>query len=307
MMPLGSWMFRPRASLTPSGLRLIDDVPGLRDRSGSGGPAWDHQGVPLAHGGHGLIEAGRGADPAGQPLVRVDGVRCDAEVFQCLSSWRQVLAVRGTTRPVDRVLGDWQPRLQSPSRDAQAIATALSIANGCAMPRGQVHLLVNEDATRSGILSLLTEVASRLQAESNLLIYFAGHGLDAGQDFHLLTHDAAKSQLERSSLSGADLEAVLSGSRAYGILIIIDSCEGGAFADHAPSIFRPLSRGAYRILLASSRPGQKSWENQDGSGPLFSMVLRQLLSGKTPVRNTSGAIYFSELQLGPNSGIQTLR
>ena len=43
-----------------------------------------HQGVTLAHCGHGLIQARPGAVGAGQTLVHVNAIRCDAELGECL-------------------------------------------------------------------------------------------------------------------------------------------------------------------------------------------------------------------------------
>jgi hypothetical protein len=205
---------------------------------------------------------------------------------------------------VDRVSGDWLAPLQAPSRDAAAIAASLIAEKGCAIPSEQVQLRVNHNAMRGPILEAIRDVVSRLGPESNFFLYFAGHGIDDGEDFYLVTSDAERTRLRETAISGSDLQTALVGCPANGICLIVDCCEGGAAADYAPSVFRRLPEGGYRILLASSRPGQLSWEKLDGSGTLFSSALQNILSGDIRVGDGSGAIYFADLVKGLDATIR---
>ena len=93
-----------QGELQPLGLQLIRDMPGIGNRSRQAVQLRHHQGVTLAHCGHGLIQAGPGAVGAGQTLAHVDAIRCDAELGECLPLRRQVLLVRGTTGVADGLL-----------------------------------------------------------------------------------------------------------------------------------------------------------------------------------------------------------
>ena len=84
------------------GLQLIGNVPGIGNRSRQAVQLWHHQGVALTHCGHGLIQAGSGAVGAGETLVHVDAIRCDAKLGERLPLCRQVLLVRGTTCVTDQ-------------------------------------------------------------------------------------------------------------------------------------------------------------------------------------------------------------
>src|SRR5262249_17767085 len=129
-------------------------------------------------------------------------------------------------------------------------------------------------------------------------------GIDDSHDFYLLTHDAEEGRLEESAISGGSLQTMLVGCRANGICLVVDCCEGGAAADYAPGVFRRLPQGGYRILLASRRQGQMSWERQDGTGTLFSSALQRILNGELTVDDGSGAIYFADLVKGLDSSIR---
>ena len=74
-----------QGELHPLGLQLIGDVAGIGNRPRQAVQLRHHQGVALAHCGHGLIQTGPGAVGAGQTLVHVDAIRCDAELGERLS------------------------------------------------------------------------------------------------------------------------------------------------------------------------------------------------------------------------------
>ena len=91
-----------QGELHPLGLQLIGNVAGIGNRPRQAVQLRHHQGVTLAHRGHGLIQAGPRAVGAGQTLVHVDAIRRHAELGECLPLRRQVLLVRGTTRVADQ-------------------------------------------------------------------------------------------------------------------------------------------------------------------------------------------------------------
>jgi hypothetical protein len=201
----------------------------------------------------------------------------------------------------DRVSGDWLPPLPSPSRDARMVADALTDTDGCAVPSEQVRCLCGPQATRHAVLLALQAAVARAGPEDSIYVYFAGHGISAEgapadtNDFYLCTSNAQQAQLAETALSGSDIQEALGEASCRGVLILLDCCEGAAFAEHAPAMFRKLRRGDFRILLSSVRADQRSWERADGGGTLFSNALVDVLKGKVVVGSTPGAIYFSDL------------
>jgi HEAT repeat protein len=173
--------------------------------------------------------------------------------------------------------------------------------NGCAIPRDQVCCLRDDQATREEVLEALKQAVARAGPEDAVYLYFAGHGVSTkpdpqgASDFYLCTSGAQPSRLAETAVSGADLERVLGPAACRGILIILDCCEGASIAEGAPSMFRKLRQGDFRILLSSVRADQRSWERADGSGTLFTNALVAALKANLLVGGTPGALYFSDL------------
>lgn len=107
--------------------------------------------------------------------------------------------------------------------------------------------------------------------------------------------DANQDQLEGTALSSNDIEQLLEPADCRAVLVVLDCCEGAAFAEHAPAMFRKLHRGEFRILLSSVRADQRSWERTGGGGTFFSNALIDIVDGRLTVGTVPGAVYFSDL------------
>ncbi|HYU99239.1 MAG TPA: caspase family protein [Pyrinomonadaceae bacterium] len=121
--------------------------------------------------------------------------------------------------------------------------------------RVEVVTLINENATKANILSVLKRLAGipgapslkagpfdglkRAEPEDTVIIYFAGHGTAQAQRFYLIPHDLGytgertklsepglKSILEHS-VSDVELEQAVEGLDAGHLLLVIDACNSG--------------------------------------------------------------------------------
>ena len=86
-------------------LKLVGDGAGIRDGPGEAVEFGHDQGVALAYGGEGLVEAGAGAAGAGESVVGVDAIWGDAEFQEGLSLGGQILPVGGAARVSDEGCG----------------------------------------------------------------------------------------------------------------------------------------------------------------------------------------------------------
>jgi Caspase domain len=206
--------------------------------------------------------------------------------------------VRAVAVGVDHLPCAWLPDLAAPERDASALAAALRDPAGCAVPSGQIECLTGKTASRASVLDAIAKVAASAETNSILFIYFAGHGVDANEDFFLCTANALARDLTATAVSGADIERALADVKCRGVLVVLDCCQAASFAERAPKMFRQLEFGDFRILLSSARANQKSWERQDGSGTLFSNHLVAALRGREPVGSGNGMVWFSDLLEG---------
>jgi hypothetical protein len=126
-------------------------------------------------------------------------------------------------------------KLQTAVNDATAIAQLLQSRYGF-----QTKLLKN--ATRNDILTAFSEYRKTLPENSNLLIYYAGHGFndkDAAKAYWLPVN--AELDNNENWISSDDITTDVHAMPALHVLVIADSCYSG-----------DLSRGAFGINLGSN-------------------------------------------------------
>jgi WD40 repeat protein/energy-coupling factor transporter ATP-binding protein EcfA2 len=130
-------------------------------------------------------------------------------------------------------INDYQggiPVLGTARQDAEAIATILKNDY-----QYQVHLLIDDQATRHNINQWLTTELAAILATANpsrLLFYFAGHGIalteDEGPQGYLIPQDATLGDVD-TYLSMQQVEAAISKLSCRHCLVILDCCFAGAF------------------------------------------------------------------------------
>lgn len=151
------------------------------------------------------------AAPAARPTLRVG---------------RNVALVVGTNR---YEASTW-PRLVNPIVDAEAVASTLASGFG-------FDTTVLRDPTRDELLTALVTLAERTyEARDQLVVFIAGHGqydnlLKMG---HLVMRDSralGEDRFRRSYISHGELAQYLEAIPVAHILLVLDACFGGAFAD----------------------------------------------------------------------------
>ncbi|MCB2399347.1 caspase family protein [Rhizobium ruizarguesonis] len=209
---------------------------------------------------------------------------------------------------VGAVPGNWLPKLESPENDAKEIARSLKEPDGCAVPGEFVDPpLIGMFATRKAVHDRLKAAIDHSGPGDTVLFYFAGHGVQTEDDFYLCTSEADPSDLGNTAISGTDFGGLIDAANCRGVLAVLDCCNSAAVVEHAPSAFTKLRTGEFRILLSSARAGQKSWETADGKGTVFGRTLVEILNGAIVVGQGEGAVYFSDLIQGLETGIAEKR
>lgn len=140
------------------------------------------------------------------------------------------------------------PKLLTPVNDATAFANLLQSQYGFK----ERKLLLN--ATRDDIFAALTEYRNTLPENSNLLIFFAGHGYhDPGTDeAYWLPVDAQKGNPDRW-ISANDITTNIRAIPSKHVLVISDSCYSGALTRGADIAIRPLEPRTYLVKMLSSK------------------------------------------------------
>jgi len=172
----------------------------------------------------------------------------------------------------------------------------------CGYVPENVRTLTGDQANKQSIVSELKALATRVSADSTVLIYFSGHGgrtLTSGQSItYLCPREADPGRLDETALSGAEFTEYTSAIVARRLLVVLDACHSGNSADFKSadgeyewkaglpdSYYVHLSHGAGRIILAACKENQYAYVRSEGDYSLFSWHFCNALLGRAAIRN----------------------
>ncbi|MCU7726371.1 caspase family protein [Actinoplanes sp. KI2] len=146
-----------------------------------------------------------------------------------------------------------------PAAAASARAFAATLTEVCAMAPGSVRLLLDPPQARD-MAEAVAEAAG--DAESVLLLYFAGHGLlDESGELHLAaagTDRLTPGLSDHQALAYSAVRKALAGCRAPAVVLILDCCYSGrartpgAAGPVGPGYTPPPVHGAYVLASAEN-------------------------------------------------------
>ena len=114
-------------------------------------------------------------------------------------------------------------------RDAQAFYDYARLKLG--IPQERIQTLVNDSASVVGLLSGINKWLKRSvkQGESDVYIFFAGHGLasDDGDTAYLIPYDGAPDFLERTAISRDEVFREVSSVNPRSVTVFLDTCYSG--------------------------------------------------------------------------------
>ena len=152
-----------------------------------------------------------------------------------------------------------------------------------------INLLINEDATfvkTSKALSLWLRTKVKAD-QSDLIIFFAGHGLASsdGKDLYLLPQDGDPNLLDITALSRTKLFQIIIDLKPKSVTMFLDTCYSGVSRDE-------------QMLLASARPIRIVADEQDGIPDNFTIFsateLDQISSGLKEAKHGIFFLLFNE-------------
>jgi hypothetical protein len=129
-------------------------------------------------------------------------------------------------------------------RDAQVFYDYARLKLG--IPQDRIQTLVNDSASVVGLLSGINKWLKRSvkQGESDVYIFFAGHGLasDDGDTAYLIPYDGAPDFLERTAISRDEVFREVSSVNPRSVTVFLDTCYSGDTRGETRLIAgRPLS------------------------------------------------------------------
>lgn len=185
------------------------------------------------------------------------------------------------------------PPLATAVRDAATLAEFFGSPAGAGFAPAQVGLLLDGQATRSSISLALEELAAETTPADTVVIYFAGHGIRRLGGFepgeYLCPIDADSRALRATAIHADDLGRALGALKARHVAVFLDACYSGGMAAPAngwDSTAFGLSEqavgrlaGSGRVVIASSRSDELSWELASLKRGLFTHYLIEGLRG----------------------------
>lgn len=154
---------------------------------------------------------------------------------------------------------------------------------------GLGQLLINEEATKSGIGAAIDWVLDIAIPDDNLVIYFAGR---SGQDYLSPSDDRVDAGWDRA-IKDVELENRLKGFPG-GVTLIIDGSESSTMAD---GNYFPLAlrEPKYTVISAAHKDENIFWEPELGSSVFTHFLIEGITRPYPADRNEDGKITASEL------------
>jgi hypothetical protein len=193
--------------------------------------------------------------------------------------------------------------LQYADADAQSVYDYFRDTFG--LPKSQIFLLMNEQATLREIKSVLgTQLAARANdPRDTVVLYFAGHGMrervtwsadSDGLSKYFLPHDTARHDLYSTALDMDEITNILRRLVPERVVVLLDSCFSGAAGSRSP--FDPKAQGERalitgefldrmahvgkgRVVLTASGPEESAQESASFGHGVFTYYLLDGLRG----------------------------
>ena len=172
------------------------------------------------------------------------------------------------------------PTLRYTDDDAYRIYAFLKSPEGGALPEHQLHLLIDERATRANIIGAMENLYQQADSNDVILFYFSGHGLPGS--FLPVDFDGQSNQL-----SHEEVRLLLEESPARHRLVLADACHSGSLLALKTPVDARLEKyyAAFDLaessfaLLMSSRGEEYSLEDGGLRSGIFSHFLVEGLGG----------------------------
>ena len=186
------------------------------------------------------------------------------------------------------------PHLQYAAADAREVADLLQ--KQWHVPKENVTLLIDEQATRENIMDAIGEkLAQKADKDDTVIVYYSGHGAPQsdpqspdhdGLAKYLLPVDARADRLFATALPMNGVGEMFRQIKSARLIFIADTCYSGAASGHFKAIVnqdgllaRLKDTGSGRIILTASTGAEVSMEDPGLQHGVFTYYLLEGLRG----------------------------
>ncbi len=201
------------------------------------------------------------------------------------------------------------PSLNLNFAKADAVAFASTIKEKSPNLFANVHqvILVDEQATRQGILSRLDSLSGVINPDDVFVFYFAGHGSMVDNEFYFIPTENTRlyqsEKLKKEAIPALEMQEYFTRIKALKQVVVIDACQSGGSAEllaqrgaTEEKAMAQLARSAGIHVLSAAGSEQFATEFQELGHGLFTYVLLQALTGKADGSPKDGKITIYELK-----------
>lgn len=188
-------------------------------------------------------------------------------------------------------------------KDARDITAMLQRPDRAGYPADHVKLLLNEQATKQGVLDGLKWLADNARDDATATFYFSGHGANLpdgpNKGNYLVTYDTVLTGKPNyvkpdTILSSDELTAALNAIKTQKVITLLDACHSGGtgatkdlLGPEEPvlksldaSAYEQLKQGSGRIIFASSKTDEVSFVMPGAANSLFTECMLEALDGR---------------------------
>jgi uncharacterized caspase-like protein len=196
-------------------------------------------------------------------------------------------------------------QLTKTTNDAQDLYDAL-IRNGYS-PKN-MNILKDGYATKDIILEQLGLLANSTGEGDTVIVFFSGHGMriveGSSQVEYLCPVDANLEQIKETCISSEEFTANLRKIKADRLVVFLDSCHSGGVGEPkdanlqikkglSEKTYNQMANGKGRVIIASCKSNEVSWEFENWENGLFTHYLLEGLNGKAA--NNDKEVYIMSL------------
>lgn len=186
-------------------------------------------------------------------------------------------------------------------QDAKSIADVFNTLGTNVYKNVKLTELMNEDATRRGILDAFDKLKNEARSKDMVLIFIASHGINDEGQFYILPHDADLRDIDQTLVSWQSIASTL-GNLPSNVLVFIDACKSGQLgvnllnnSNNTEAVRTTASDENGVVIMAASTGSETAKESSDWAHGAFTKALLEGLdSGKADIK-PDGTIYLREL------------
>jgi uncharacterized caspase-like protein len=177
--------------------------------------------------------------------------------------------------------------LRNAGADAAAVATALQ--------RVGFQTQLVRDASQRGMRDALSRFAATLAEGDDVVVFYAGHGVQLAGQNHLLPVDVPGEGEQRITQGSLPVQAMLDAlqkSRVRFALLVIDACRDNPFGSGLPSALArglvPTAVGTGQMIIYSAGSGQQALDSlgaadRNPNGVFTRVFVDEMLQSDLPV------------------------